>query len=94
MRSFAPGTLDKIDSRGNVTRFGVSASLWKGSSGGPCVLLSGTEAGKIIGLGKKISSLPGRKLIYITVRGYELLQDPHNIVNGLPNGLKELIKRS
>jgi hypothetical protein len=64
MKSFAPGTLDKIEGRGNIVRFGVSASLWKGSSGGPCVLLSGIGAGKIIGLGKKFSSLPGRKLIY------------------------------
>jgi hypothetical protein len=94
MRSYAPGTLDMIDVRDSVLRFGVSATLWKGSSGGPCVLLSGTGAGTIIGLGKKNSSLPGRKLIYITVQGYELLRDPYNIVNGLPNGLKDFIKRS
>ena len=96
MRGFAPGTLDKIEARGNDIRLGVSASLWKGSSGGPCVLLSGIGAGKIIGLGKKISSLAGQKLIYITatLQGYELLPDPYNVVNGFPSGLKELIKRS
>jgi hypothetical protein len=92
MKSFAPGTLDKIEARSNIVRFGVSASLWKGSSGGPCMLLAGIGAGTIIGLGKKISSLPGRKLIYITVRGYELLSDPYNVVNGFPDGLKEFIK--
>lgn len=92
MKSFAPGTLDRIEARSNIVRLGVSSSLWKGSSGGPCILLTGIEAGAIIGLGKNISSFPGRKLTYITVRGYELLSDPYNIVNGFPSGLKEFIK--
>ena len=51
MKSFAPGTLDMANATGDFTRFGVSSSLWKGSSGGPCVLLDGNEAGGIIGLG-------------------------------------------
>ena len=55
MKSFAPGTLDQADANEQRTNFGVSASLWKGSSGGPCVLLDGFEAGGIIGLGKNDS---------------------------------------
>ena len=62
MKIFAPGTLDKaevtlgtLNSEGQDehTRFGVSCSLWKGSSGGPCVLLDGAGSGGIIGLGTR-----------------------------------------
>ena len=59
MKSFAPGTLDKAEANDQRTVFGVSASLWKGSSGGPCVLLDGFEGGAIIGLGKNVSSFQG-----------------------------------
>lgn len=41
--------------QGNHMLYGVSATLWKGSSGGPCIILEGPEAGRIIGLGKMIS---------------------------------------
>ena len=57
MKSFAPGTLDKGNANANRTLFGVSASLWKGSSGGPCVMLDGATPGAIIGLGEN-SFLP------------------------------------
>lgn len=53
MKNFAPGTLDKEHANDERTVFEVSASLWKGSSGGPCVLLDGIEGGAIIGLGKE-----------------------------------------
>jgi len=62
MKSFAPGTLDKADANDKRTVFGVSTSLWKGSSGGPCVLLDGLEGGAIIGLGKNVSWFSSRKL--------------------------------
>jgi hypothetical protein len=52
MKSFAPGTVDRVDEGVNVIMYGVSASLWKGSSGGPCVQLEGGSAGAIFGLGK------------------------------------------
>ena len=52
MKSFSPGTIDKGEARPTMVKLGVSASVWKGGSGGPCVLLDGIEAGKIIGLGK------------------------------------------
>jgi hypothetical protein len=47
MKSFAPGTVDRAD--GGVD---VSASVWKGSSGGPCVQLEGGSAGAIFDLDK------------------------------------------
>lgn len=53
MKSFAPGTLDNARINDGLLLYGVSASLWKGSSGGPCVLLDGSENGRIIGLGEK-----------------------------------------
>lgn len=56
MRIFAPGTLDKTTAEDEWAIFGVSCSLWKGSSGGPCVLLDGPEAGAIIGLGMEFPS--------------------------------------
>ncbi|KAL9099348.1 MAG: hypothetical protein Q9163_005139 [Psora crenata] len=76
MKSFAPGTLDQADANDKRTILGVSASLWKGSSGGPCVLLDGSGAGAVIGL----------------VRGYDVVSDPYNLVNGFPVGLKAAIK--
>ncbi|MCJ1464633.1 hypothetical protein MMC07_003246 [Pseudocyphellaria aurata] len=78
MRSFAPGTLDLADATEKKTVFGVSSSLWNGSSGGPCVMLDGSEGGAIIGL----------------VRGYDLFSDPYNLITGFPVGLKEVIKQS
>ncbi len=92
MKSFAPGTLDCAEARDETILLGVSASLWKGSSGGPCILLDGEEGGAIIGLGKNISSFLSWKLTYIKVRGYELLSDPYNLVNGFPAGLKAALK--
>lgn len=56
MRIFAPGTLDKATGSDEQVIFGVSCSLWKRSSGGPCILLDGPEAGAIIGLGKGFPS--------------------------------------
>lgn len=55
MRGLAPGTLDKGDTNEKRTIFGASSSLWKGSSGGPCVLLDEFEGGFIIGLGNTFS---------------------------------------
>jgi hypothetical protein len=52
-KSFAPGTIDFADAKSNAFRYGISASVWKGSSGGPCFLLDGPLAGAIIGTGKK-----------------------------------------
>lgn len=37
MKRFAPGTLRTLVT--NALLFGVSCSLWKGSSGGPCVVI-------------------------------------------------------
>lgn len=56
LRCFAPGTLDQAAAEDERAIFGVSCSLWKGSSGGPCVLLDGPNAGAIIGLGKDFPS--------------------------------------
>jgi hypothetical protein len=53
LKSFAPGTIDFADAKSNAFRYGISASLWKGSSGGPCFLLDGPLPGAIIGTGKK-----------------------------------------
>ncbi|KAL8918898.1 MAG: hypothetical protein Q9208_007079 [Pyrenodesmia sp. 3 TL-2023] len=50
-RCFAPGTLDVADADPSQILYGVSSTLWKGSSGGPCVILSGDEGGRILGLG-------------------------------------------
>ena len=52
LKSFAPGTIDVADATTNAFRYGISASLWKGSSGGPCLILEGPLAGAIIGTGK------------------------------------------
>ena len=64
MKSFAPGTLDKADANTERTVFGVSSSLWKGSSGGPCILLDGPKAGAIIGIGKTFFSFTNLKLAW------------------------------
>lgn len=56
-KSFAPGTIDHAEVQTNAVRFGISASIWKGSSGGPCFLLDGPMAGAIIGTGKKFPVL-------------------------------------
>ena len=77
MKVFAPGTLDKADANDKRTTFGVSTSLSKSSSGGPCVLLNEIGGGAIIGL----------------VRGYELLSDPYNLIDGFPVGLKAALKQ-
>lgn len=53
MKSFAPGTFDNATTVGDQLLYGVSATLWKGSSGGPCIILDGQQNGKIMGLGKK-----------------------------------------
>ncbi|KAL8916219.1 MAG: hypothetical protein Q9172_006399 [Xanthocarpia lactea] len=50
MMSFCPGHLDSGDTNEARMILGVSCTLWKGSSGGPCVLLDGAGAGRIIGL--------------------------------------------
>lgn len=52
MKSYASGTLDLGLATEISTRLGVSCSLWKGSSGGPCVVLDGASSGGIVGLGK------------------------------------------
>ena len=52
LKSFAPGTLDALRADEKSVLMGVSSSLWKGSSGGPCVILEGPLAGAIIGTGK------------------------------------------
>lgn len=57
-RSFAPGSLDKAEISGRGPTFGVSSTLWKGSSGGPCFFLDGKLAGVIIGLGKHFPYFP------------------------------------
>lgn len=57
LKSFAPGTVDYANGHDKDIRYGVSASVWKGSSGGPCIILEGPLAGAIIGTGKKFSRL-------------------------------------
>ena len=57
LKSFAPETIDHANAEINTFRYGISASVWKGSSGGPCFLLEGPMAGAIIGIGKKISNV-------------------------------------
>jgi hypothetical protein len=56
-KSLASGTIDHADAQTNTFKYGISASLWKGSSGGPCFLLEGAMAGAIIGTGKKFPML-------------------------------------
>lgn len=63
MKSFAPGTVDYANGASKVIRYGVSASVWKGSSGGPCIILEGPSAGAIIGTGKRISPYPPKRKI-------------------------------
>ena len=75
-RSVAPGNFDFAHATEGGIYYGVSASLWKGSGGGPCILLDGPNAGKIIGL----------------VRGFETLVAPYNLVNGFPSDMKQVIK--
>lgn len=53
-RCFSPGLLDEAEFNDKNVLYGVSASLWKGNSGGPCIVLDGNEAGGILGLGKKV----------------------------------------
>ncbi|KAL8914845.1 MAG: hypothetical protein Q9171_000681 [Xanthocarpia ochracea] len=57
MMSFCPGHLDSGDTNEARMILGVSCTLWKGSSGGPCVLLDGLGAGRIIGLGMRAARL-------------------------------------
>ena len=52
LKSCALGLLVYAASDAKCMRFGVTASLWKGASGGPCVLLEGPTAGAIVGMGK------------------------------------------
>ena len=56
LKSLAPGTLDNAVAINNCVKLGVSCSLWKGSSGGPCFLLNEVGAGAIIGHGKMFFS--------------------------------------
>lgn len=51
----AHGSVDRVDVGVDSVLFGVSASTWKGSSGGPCVITEGPLTGAIIGLGKNLS---------------------------------------
>lgn len=69
MKSFAPGTLDFAAANGESMIWGVSASLWKGSSGGPCIVLDGEKAGGIIGLGKSIILIPEFRSLHISKYG-------------------------
>ena len=45
--------MDYANEHDKVVKYGVSGSVWKGSSGGPCVILEGPLAGAIIGTGEK-----------------------------------------
>lgn len=104
LKSFAPGTVDKADAATNAFRYGVSASLWMGASGGPCFLLEGAMAGAIIGTGKKISISYYLTLLIIesglfsnfhfikTVRGANFFAAPYNSINGFPTGLRDAIR--
>lgn len=56
LKNFMPGIVDDAMKVGQAYRFGVSASVWKGSSGDPCVLLEGPKGGAIIGTGKSFQS--------------------------------------
>ena len=76
MKTMAPGTWDHAEAGPDRTRLGVSCSLWKGTSGGPCVLLDGLKGGGIIGL----------------VQGHEQLSDPFNVIMAFPPGLVKYIK--
>ncbi|CAO1605460.1 hypothetical protein XANCAGTX0491_008978 [Xanthoria calcicola] len=75
-RSMAAGTLDHAAIYQEHIYYGVSSSLWRGSSGGPCVIMEGEHAGRIIGL----------------VQGQNALADPYNMINGIPTGLVKHIK--
>lgn len=99
MRSFAPGTLDKAIPGGQCTAFGVSSTVWKGASGGPCVLLDGPTSGKIIGLSRYLplafSLMPhfqNRLAKMFTVEDPQLKSDPYNLVKGFPTGLKAALR--
>ena len=52
LKSLAPGTIDNASGSEESVKIGVSCTLWKGTSGGPCILLDGHEAGAIIGHGE------------------------------------------
>ena len=100
MRCCAPGTLDRANYK-EETIFGVSSTLWKGSSGGPCVILDGPSAGAIIGLGKhppllkmdELASSASANCQPVSVRGYETFTDPYNLVAGFPNDLKAQLRQ-
>lgn len=101
-RCIAPGTLDKAEANADHILYGISSTLWKGSSGGPCVVLDGNKAGRIVGLGKSYASLYTLRSLLIvrflvTVQGHNDFADPYNIINGMPNGLvltlKDIINR-
>lgn len=94
-RTFAPGTLDKADAHNERVTFGVSCSVWKGSSGGPCVVMDGDAAGGIMGLGTIrfcVLDVSDRVPLTSLVRGHEVVEGPYNAVNGFPLGLKNIIK--
>lgn len=61
MKTFAPGTLDTVDSSTKTVAFGVSASVWEGYSGGLCAIMEGPCGGDIIGLGKQNILIPRRR---------------------------------
>ncbi|KAL8884202.1 MAG: hypothetical protein Q9215_007695 [Flavoplaca cf. flavocitrina] len=50
-KTYSQGELDHVDAHDERITFGVSCSVWKGASGGPCVVLDGTAAGCVLGLG-------------------------------------------
>ncbi|MCJ1358684.1 MAG: hypothetical protein MMC33_008684 [Icmadophila ericetorum] len=72
MRSFAHGTFDYWSSVNKNLELGVSVTTWHGSSGGPCCVLNGDLGGKVVGL----------------IQEYKLIDDPFNIINSFPPGLK------
>ncbi len=59
---FAPGTLHKATAEDEWAISGVSCTLWKGFSRGPCVLLDGRA---IIGLGMEFPSFQSRLLAWL-----------------------------
>ena len=76
MKIFAPGTLDRAEKLPSTIRYGISASVWKGANGGPCIILEGAMAGAFIGI----------------VRRADLSLNPYNLVNGFPTGIRDAIK--
>ncbi|KAL8994378.1 MAG: hypothetical protein Q9169_005642 [Polycauliona sp. 2 TL-2023] len=94
-RCMMPGTLDAARVHAEHVVFGVSASLWQGSSGGPCVVLVGKNAGRIVGLGMKTPVFTCRRLTdWLTVcsQGHDACEEPYNIITGFPNGFVSRVR--